>query len=68
MEYVKRRVLSGDINIAELARLSGVSHWTIRNLRSGRSSQYMANTADSLARALRDHFPEADQTPCDLEH
>ena len=58
IEYVKRRVRSGAVNVAELSRRSGVSIWTIHPLKQGRRDQMLAETADRLAAALREHFPE----------
>lgn len=59
MEYCRRRICGDNPpNLSELSRLSGVNHWTIRNLRIGRVTQYRADTADLLAQTLRQHFPE----------
>ncbi len=58
-EFIKRRLPTE--NQSKLARDSGVSYETIRNIVERRSRDSQVSNVDRLAKALREHFPETSQ-------
>ncbi len=56
VEYIRRRLTSGTVNIMELSRVTKVPHASIRNLINGRTDQCRADRAEILVAALRKYF------------
>lgn len=52
-----RRRLRAVKSIYEFARLSGLSHWTIRNVMNARND-HRIGTIDDIEAALDRHYPE----------